>query len=147
MHVRANLVRMRIDEYAAFDAVAIAAAVRAGELTAPEVTEAAIGAIEALEPRLNALVLQDFAQAREVARGVSRVAPLAGVPFLVKDVNLQVAGWPTTYSSRFFADAAPLPDSELVARWRRAVQCSWARPTHQNLPTISRPSRSIAAQP
>ncbi len=120
MHVRANLVRMRIDEYAAFDAVAIAAAVRAGELTAPEVTEAAIGAIEALEPRLNALVLQDFAQAREVARGVSRVAPLAGVPFLVKDVNLQVAGWPTTYSSRFFADAAPLPDSELVARWRRA---------------------------
>lgn len=118
--LRANLDRMRIDEYAKLDAVAIAAAVRAGELSALEVTEAAIGAIDALEPRLNALVLQDFAQAREVARGVSREAPLAGVPFLVKDVNLQVAGWPTTYSSRFFAGAAPLPDSELVVRWRRA---------------------------
>ncbi len=72
MKVRANLVRMRIDEYAALDAVAIAAAVRTGELSALEVTEAAIGAIEALEPRLNALVLQDFAQAREMAR--SRLA-------------------------------------------------------------------------
>lgn len=111
---------MRIDEYAALDAVAIAAAVRSGELSAPEVAEAAIGAIEALEPRLNALVLRDFDQARAVARGVSRDSPLAGVPFLIKDVNLQVAGWPTTHSSRFFEGAAPLPDSELVARWRRA---------------------------
>jgi amidase len=120
MRAHANLVHMRIDEYVALDAVAIAAAVRAGELSAVAVTEAAIGAIEALQPQLNALVLQDFTQAREVARGVSREAPLAGVPFLVKDVNLQVTEWPTTHSSRFFADAAPLPDSELVTRWRRA---------------------------
>lgn len=111
---------MRIDEYAALDAVAIAAAVRAGELSAQEVTEAAIGAIGALEPRLNAIVLQDFGRARDCARRVPRDAALAGVPFLVKDVNLQVAGWPTTHSSRYFADAAPLPDSELVLRWRRA---------------------------
>ncbi len=111
---------MRIDEYAALDAVALSTAVRAGEVSAAEVTEAAIGAIEAVEPRLNALVLKDFAQARRTALGVPRDAPLAGVPFLVKDVNLQVAGWPTTHSSRFFADASPLPDSELVARWRRA---------------------------
>ena len=111
---------MRIDEYAALDAVAIATLVRAGEVSAAEVTDAAIGAIEALEPRLHALVLQDFPQARETARRVPVTAPLAGVPFLVKDVNLQVAGWPTTHSSRFFATAAALPDSELVARWRRA---------------------------
>jgi amidase len=111
---------MRVDEYAALDAVAIAAAVRAGELGAGAVTDAAIAAIEALDPRLNALVLRDFPRARVDARRVSREAPLAGVPFLVKDVNLQVAGWPTTHSSRFFADAPSLPDSELVARWRRA---------------------------
>ena len=83
---------MRIDEYAALDAVAIATLVRAGEVSAAEVTDAAIGAIEALEPRLHALVLQDFPQARETARRVPVTAPLAGVPFLVKDVNLQVAG-------------------------------------------------------
>jgi amidase len=111
---------MRINEYAALDAVAIAAAVQSGTLSAAEVTDAAIAAILALEPQLNALVLKDFAQAREVAQRVPREAPLAGVPFLVKDVNLQVAGWPTTHSSRFFATASPLPDCELVRRWRRA---------------------------
>jgi amidase len=111
---------MRPDEYAAMDALAIAAAVRAGQVSALEVTEAAIAAIEALNPRLNALVLRDFERARNDARQVSLSAPLAGVPFLIKDVDIQVAEWPTTYSSRFFADARPRPDSEIVARWRRA---------------------------
>ena len=51
---------MRLDEYAAMDAVAIATAVRCGQVSALEVTDAAIAAIEALNPRLNALVLMDF---------------------------------------------------------------------------------------
>ncbi len=102
------------------DALAIAAAVRSGQVSALEVTDAAIAAIEALNPRLNALVLQDFDRARDRARTLQLSAPLAGVPFLIKDVDIQVAEWPTTYSSRFFADAKPLPDSEIVTRWRRA---------------------------
>jgi amidase len=110
---------MRLDEYAAMDALAIAAAVRSGEVSALEVTEAAIAAIDALNPTLNALVLKDFDRARECARQVPRSLPLAGVPFLIKDVDVHVAEWPTTYSSRFFADAKPRPDSEIVARWRR----------------------------
>ena len=114
------LAGVRIEDYVALDAVAIAAAVRAGELSATEVLEAAIGAIDRLEPQLNVLVLRDFDRARMTARAVSRDAPLAGVPFLVKDVNQQVDGWPTTHSSQFFADAPALADSELVARWRRA---------------------------
>jgi amidase len=111
---------MRVDEYAAMDAVAIAAAVRSGQVSALEITDAAIAAIESLNPRLNALVLQDFDRARDSARKVLLSAPLAGVPFLVKDVDVQVTEWPTTYSSRFFAAAKPLPDSEIVTRWRRA---------------------------
>ena len=111
---------MRPDEYAAMDALAIAAAVRTGQVSALEVTEAAIAAIEALNPRLNALVLKDFERARHAAGQVLRSSPLAGVPFLIKDVDVHVAEWPTTYSSRFFADAKPRPDSEIVARWRRA---------------------------
>jgi amidase len=111
---------MRRDEYAGMDALAIAAAVRTGQVSALEVTEAAIAAIEALNPRLNALVLKDFERARQAAGQVLRSSPLAGVPFLIKDVDVHVAEWPTTYSSRFFADATPRPDSEIVARWRRA---------------------------
>ncbi len=111
---------MRIEEYAAMDAVAIAAAVQSGQVSALEVTDAAIAAIEMLNPRLNALVLTDFERARDDARRVRRNLPLAGVPLLIKDADIQVERWPTTFSSRFFADAKPLPDSEIVSRWRRA---------------------------
>ncbi len=111
---------MKIQEYAAMDAVALAARIRAGELDPIEVTDAAIAAIEALEPRLNALVIRDTERARARARAVPRDLPLAGVPFLIKDVTIYAKEWPTTHSSRFFADAEPRPDSEIVRRWRAA---------------------------
>ncbi len=111
---------MKIQEYAAMDAVALSAAIRDAELDPIEVTDAAIAAIEALDPRLNALVLRDFERARARARGLQRELPLAGVPFLVKDVTIHCEEWPTTHSSRFFAAAKPRPDSEIVRRWRAA---------------------------
>ncbi len=111
---------MNLTEYAAMDAVDIARAVAAGEVSAVEVTEAAIAAIEALNPTLNALVLQDFGRARDRARVVDRHAPLAGVPFLIKDIDVYTEEWPTTMSSRFFATAQPRPDSTIVRRWREA---------------------------
>jgi amidase len=111
---------MKVCEYAALDAVALAALVRSGDLSALEVTDAAIAAIEGLDPLLNALVLQDFERARDTAIKLRRDRPLAGVPFLVKDIGVYVDGWPTTMSSRFFADARPRLDSEIVKRWRAA---------------------------
>lgn len=113
-------VTLKPSEYAELDAVDIARAVTAGELSAVEVTEAAIAAVEALNPTLNALVLQDFERARHRARTVDPHAPLAGVPFLVKDIDVYTEEWPTTLSSRFFATAAPRPDSTIVRRWRDA---------------------------
>ena len=111
---------MRVDEYSSHDAVALAGLVRSGAVYAAAVTAAAIAAMEALNPRLNAIVLADFDRARATAGRVDRAAPLAGVPFLVKDVNLFAAEWPTTFSSRFFADARPRADSALIGRWRAA---------------------------
>jgi amidase len=111
---------MKISDYAALDAVALAALVRSGDLSPIEVTEAAIAAIEALDPHLNALVLKDFQRARDTAAKLRRDLPLAGVPFLIKDIGVFVEGWPTTMSSRFYADAKPRPDSEIVKRWRAA---------------------------
>ena len=109
------------DEYRAKDAVGLANLVRSGEVTAREVLEAAIDEIERLDPALNAVVMRNFERAREDADAVDRAAPLAGVPFLAKDVNVHVAGFPTTYACRFFADApAQTVDSLLVSRWRTA---------------------------
>jgi amidase len=111
---------VKLSEYAALDAVGLASTIRAGDLSALEVTDAAIAAIEALDPVLNALVLKDFERARDQARQVRSDLPLSGVPFLIKDIGVYVEGWPTTMSSRFYADARPRPDSEIVARWRAA---------------------------
>jgi amidase len=111
---------MKLREYAALDAVALAALVRSGEVSASEVTEAAIAAIEALNPTLNAAVLEDFERARAAAATMARDLPLAGVPFLVKDIGVHVHGWRTRMASRYFADAPSRPDSEIVKRWRAA---------------------------
>ena len=107
-------------EYVSFDAVAIATAIRQGTLEATEVVDAALETVAALNPTLNAVVLLDAQRARESARRVRRAQPLAGVPFLIKDVDVYVAEWPTTHSSRFFADARLRADSEIVQRWRAA---------------------------
>lgn len=112
---------MNLDDYAKLDAIALAEAVARGDYSADEVIEASIEAIETLNPRLNAVVMKNY----EVARGVAAAAadaggPLAGVPFLIKDVNVFTADMPTTFSCRFFDGVAPRADSEIVRRWRGA---------------------------
>ncbi len=111
---------MNPSEYTELDAVALSTAIDRGDVSAMEVTEAAIGVIEHLNPTLNAVVMTNFDNARQVARGDLGDTPLSGVPFLLKDVNQFSHDMPTTFSCRFFADASAKPDSELVARWRNA---------------------------
>ncbi len=67
------------------------------------------------------MIIRDDARARADARNPSGAGAFAGVPFLVKDINVNVAGWPLTHACRFFADAAPArADSQLAMRWREA---------------------------
>lgn len=115
---------MTPQDYRCLNALGLAALVAAREVSAVEVVEAAIASVEALNPRLNAVVLERFEAARaEAARIDAEGAgdrPLAGVPFLLKDVNLFAADMPTRFASRFFADAVPKGESTLVRRWREA---------------------------
>ena len=109
------------DEYGDFDATAIAELVRRGDLTPQAVTDAAIERIDALNGRLNAVVECDPDLARTAAARIDRNAPLAGVPFLAKDVNIDVAGLHLTSSCRWLAALpAATVDAPLAARWRAA---------------------------
>ena len=112
---------MLAQEYTSHDATALAELVRRGEVTLLELVEAAIERIEALNGTLNAVVEKGYAAARAVATSAVRTAPLAGVPFLAKDMNIDVAGLHLTASCRWLA---PLPaatvDAPLAARWREA---------------------------
>lgn len=102
------------------DAVGIAGRIREGTLGPREATEAAISRIESSNPALNAVVHTRFDEAlAEVERGLPD-GPLRGVPVLIKDLGVDVAGLPATNASRLFADNIPTSDSEIVARYRRA---------------------------
>lgn len=100
---RAARARAAVD---AQDAVGLAARIRVGELSSLEAVDAAITRAERVQPKLNFLVTDGFAQARERARAGRLTGPFAGVPFLVKDLN-QVAGLPTRSGSRLLQDSPP----------------------------------------
>src|SRR5947207_1460908 len=106
-------------ELAGLDATAQAELVRRGDATPAELVGGAIESIEKLNPTLNAVVTPTFERALDEARGgVS--GPFAGVPYLVKDLVVEVAGVRFTEGSRFLRDNVSTFDSELVVRLRRA---------------------------
>ncbi len=103
-----------------------AAAVQSREVSAREMVEASLAAIEA-QAELNAFVSTDpersLAEADEIdARLASgdEVGPLAGIPFGVKDLE-DAAGYVTSRGSLLHADDPPAEaDSILVERLREA---------------------------
>ena len=111
---------MNAGEYAELDAVGLAEMLKRGDISAAELTEVAIGVVEKLNSKLNAVVMTNFDNARECAKTDLSATPFLGAPFLLKDVNQFSHDMPTTFSCKYFADAKAKPDSELVARWRQA---------------------------
>lgn len=94
-------------EYERYDAIGLAELVRAKQVSASEVLEAAIARIERLNPKINAFIRPMFAEARaQAARGLSD-GPLAGAPFAMKDLGALYKGVPTTNASRLFAHEQP----------------------------------------
>jgi amidase len=98
------------------DALALAAQIRAGELSWREASEQAIERIEAENARLNFLVTDCFEQALATPPADG---PFSGVPILVKDLT-ETAGVRTTFSSRAFADYVPTADAAVVRRMKDA---------------------------
>jgi amidase len=105
-------------------ATELAAGLRAREFSAREVMASYLQRIEAVNPRVNAIVtlldpevalgLADEADAAAEPRGV-----LHGLPVAVKDLE-DTAGMRTTYGSPLFASNVPVADSLLVERLRAA---------------------------
>lgn len=89
---------MNTDELASMDAVALADAIKRGQLSPQEATSAAIDAAERLNPQLNAIVTETFENARNLARG-SFSGPFAGIPTFIKDTD-DLEGTPTLLGSR-----------------------------------------------
>ncbi|MET9296459.1 amidase [Streptomyces sp. NPDC003077] len=114
---------MRVSEYVSFDAVGLAELVAGGEVTPAEVEAAAHEAARAVNPRINAVV-ETWPADDEPSPGSS---PLAGVPFLIKDIGVPMAGRPMELGSRLAAGHVAGADSSLMRRFRRAGLVTFGR--------------------
>jgi len=100
-------------------------ALTARRISASELLELTIERIEALDSRINAVVVRDFERAREatraadlaLARGERRA--LLGIPFTVKEA-INVAGLPTTWGFPEFKDFVPKEDAVVITRAKKA---------------------------
>jgi aspartyl-tRNA(Asn)/glutamyl-tRNA(Gln) amidotransferase subunit A len=107
-------------------AAQIAAAVRDGEVSAVEVTDAHLARIEQAEPQVRAFLHVAADQAREAASTVDRLrssgaqlGPLAGVPLALKDV-FTTKDMPTTCGSAILDGWLPPYDATITRRLREA---------------------------
>lgn len=99
----------------------------AGELSAVEITEAALNRIDKAEPQVGAFLTVTADRALDRARkldarrkgGDSELGSLAGVPVAVKD-NICTDGIPTTCGSRILKGYVPPYDATVVERLRAA---------------------------
>jgi amidase len=89
---------VHLDEYVRSDATALAALVADKQVTAAELLVLARQRTDQVNPMINAVVrrLDGVADARAAE---PLAGPFAGVPFLVKDLSQEYAGFPTTCGS------------------------------------------------
>jgi amidase len=99
-------------------ALQLAGALRRRELSAVELLDACLDAVDRCNPEINAVIWRNDEAARADAMEADRrlaqgdEAPFLGVPLPIKDLT-PVAGWPVTYGS-CGASAGPSKQSELV---------------------------------
>lgn len=134
------------------DATAQADLVRRGEVSPIELVDAAISRVEALDPKINSVVLPTLEKARDQAADPNLPdGPFRGVPFLLKDLGGQSKGDPNYAGLKFLKDAAQTEpaDSYFTAKLRAAGFCFLGRTNTPELglmpvtePLIFGPSRN-----
>jgi amidase len=114
------------DELWRWDALGLAHAIRTRAISSREAVESCLRRLDAVNPRLNAVVdiLADQAleSAEEADGAVTRgeeLAELHGVPVTVK-INIDYAGRPTTNGVVAFKDVIAPSDAPVISNWRKA---------------------------
>ena len=113
---------LELDSYPA--ATTLRDAIARRELGVEELLRATLARIDALNPKVNAIVTLDAQAALATARHMDKHGPqgeqvLFGLPIAVKDLAL-TRGIRTTFGSPLFADFVPHEDDLFVSRLRAA---------------------------
>jgi len=115
---------MRLSEYVRYDGLGLAELVVKGEVTPAALAELACRAVDQVDGRLNAVI--ETWPAEEETPGAG---PLAGVPFLIKDVAIAMAGKRVELGSRIAAGHVAAEDANLMRHFRRAGLVTIGRTT------------------
>ena len=121
------------------DASRLAELIRTREVSPVEVVQAHLDRIEAINPKLNAIVtvasdaLEAARRAEAAVLAGDELGPLHGVPFTAKD-SIDTAGVPTQRGSPIFKGRIPAADATSVARLKKAGAILLAK---TNLPEFS----------
>jgi amidase len=118
------------------DATAQADAIRAREIAPGAAVATAIARAERVDPTVNSIVHRRFERAVDDVANIGADAPLAGVPFLVKDWKCTTAGEPSTWAMRALAavDHHATVTTALAHRYARAGLVTIGR---TNLPELA----------
>ncbi len=119
---------MTFDDYADHDATGLAALVASGQVSPVELLETAIAATETANADLNFIAQPLFERARAAATQPF-TGPFAGVPFVVKDLHMPVAGERSGEGSRLFDGFVADHDATLFTRFAAAGFNTFAKTT------------------
>jgi amidase len=112
-------------DYATATAGGLARALAAREVSALELCDEAIAAIETKDGPINAVVVRDFDRARDAAKAADAAlakgqrAPLLGVPMTVKE-SLRILGLPSTWGYEQYKGWLPNFEGPPVTRFKAA---------------------------
>lgn len=108
-------------DYTKYDGLGLAQLIYEKQVHPKELIEAAISIIETKNPRINAVIYKMYDEAKKEANhSYLSKKPFYGVPFLVKDLLLDVKGHPTTGSSEFLRYHCASEDSKLTKKYKEA---------------------------
>jgi amidase/6-aminohexanoate-cyclic-dimer hydrolase len=118
-----------IGDLGAKDATDLAERVARREVSPTELLDAALAAVEARNPALNAVVQMQEAVARKaIADGLPQ-GPFRGVPFLLKDLGCEAVDFPGHNGSRLLAGTRYRRDSAIYERIRATGVVTFGRTT------------------
>ena len=108
-----------MDDFSSHDALSLAKLVRTGQVSPRELVSASIENIEALNPKLNAVIHKMYDRALKESESPVD-GPFTGVPFMLKDLLSWLAGEPITSGSRYYKGWIAPHDTELVRRYKKS---------------------------
>jgi len=107
-------------EYDDYDAIGLAELVAKNEVSAGELLDEAIARTERINPKINAVTHKHYDEARAAIDAGLPDGPFKGVPFLLKDLHLLLAGTVTTYGCALFENFKADHDATLTERYKAA---------------------------